>query len=232
MYEQRSPENEPAPSPSLAPPLPPPPHLFEATPFPLSGSKTYTYCGLSPETDGYGEIVLCSALVVVHNDEWLFLKLDQLSSFFAALRESGPYRYHLIGYHSFSVKHTDFYKNGHCSVEKCSEDPICFNIKFTDGEHEESYLSGVPEEAILTLLRIEAVLEARFTCLKFRNTEATGVINEAVIKYRHNPSKLREESERWTCDKTLVELAWNQFNIFSTLVREFYNANKNNTAYF
>lgn len=206
----------------------PPPHLLKTHRFELNDWNTYVYCGLLPESSGYGTVFVSPRLVVVHDKYWISLNLHELDTFFTSLRHAGPYD--SIGFHAFDGNCENFYINGQCAVVK--ELPNCFNITFTDGEYEQATLIGIPENAIIKLLQLEGVLNGRLFSLRMSVQKVEGIINEAIISCRHNAAKIREISERWMTKRVEVEMAWLHFETFSLLVREFYEANKNNKAYF
>lgn len=206
------------------------PRLLKSMQFSSGGGCSYVNCGLLPVSNGYAEAVVNTCLVVVHGEDWISLNSNQLGIFFTALRNAGPYA--LIGFHIFDRNSNDFYLNGRCDIKKIDANPVRFNIKFTDGEYGESYLMGLPEDAIITLLQLEAVLEARLFRLKLCIPKVEGIIGDAVEKYRLKPEKLREHCEKWSASRVEVEMGFAHFDTFKTLVKEFYEKHKENPAYF
>lgn len=207
-----------------------PPYLLKTVRFKLESENTYAYVGLLPDTDGYGEAVATILFVLVHNGACIMLNRYQMATFFIALRNAG--RYFMLGYHVFDKQLNDFYTHGRCDVEKVGESPIRFNIIFTNGEYDQTRLNDITEADIMRLLELETVIEGRMYNLKLSIDDVLGVINDCVMKYRHNACKIREDSGRWSQDDIEVELAWNHFTTFSMLVSEFYEHNKENTSYF
>lgn len=205
-----------------------PPHLLKSINLFLGSNNANVYLGLRPRSNGYGEAIVSVCVVVVHGNEWVELTLDQLPTFFVALRKAGDYAN--FGIHAFDRPCNDFYINGKCDVIRNGD---CFEITFTDGEYETQVLSAFPEGDLTTLLTMEAVIDGRvFLLTRFESPRAAEALNALVLKFRLEPSKIREAVADYMYNNIDVELAMNHYEFFLTVVKEFFNNNESNKSLF
>lgn len=183
--------------------------------------------GIYLQASGNGTADVSSRLVVVFNNNWISLNIDEVGTFFKALRQFGSHE--LVGYSAFNDNSNDFYLGGQCTVTKA--DGCLSNVQFIDGEYEKSNINGMCDADIVRLLELEAPLHSCMISLVMALDDVRGAVDGIVEKYRHNAAQIQEDTN-WRYEPLEMQLAWNLYSTFASIVEEFYEKNKNNRALF